>query len=94
MEEFISIMVYLDDIIIFSFSLEQHLKDLTEVFNRIREASLKLKASKCNLFIAQITYLGHIIDEQGIRPDPGKIQAIKTILPTSVKDVRSFFGIM
>ena len=61
-------MTYLDDIIIFSNSEEEHLLHLEEVFHQVRKAGLKMKRSKCNFFKSQIHYLGHLISEDGIKP--------------------------
>ena len=64
---------YLDDILIFSPNNETHLKHLKEVFQRLREANLKLKASKCNFFKKHIQYLGHLVSGEGIEPLPEKL---------------------
>ena len=61
-------MTYLDDIIIFSNSEEEHLLNLEDVFHRLREAGLKMKRSKCNFVKSQIHYLVHLISEDGICP--------------------------
>ena len=66
------IMAYLDDIIIFRNSEEEHLLHLEEVFCQLREAGLKMKQSKCNFFKSQIHYLGHLISENCISPLPDK----------------------
>ena len=63
---------YLDDILIFSPDNETHLEHLKEMFNRLRTADLKLKASKCNFFKKHIQYLGHIVSGEGIEPLPEK----------------------
>ena len=90
-----SLLVYLDDICIFSSDFEQHLKDLGEVFLRLREAKLKLKPSKCHLFQRQIKYLGHIVSSDGVMPDPEKVKAITNMpLPTDVASLQSFLGLL
>ena len=61
---------YLDDILIFSSDNKTHLKHLEIVFQRLREADLKLKASKCNFFKKHIQYLGHLVSGEGIEPLP------------------------
>jgi len=84
-------LVYLDDIIIFSHTFDEHLKRLGKVFQRIRNAKLKLKPSKCHLFQSRINCLGHIISEKGIEPDESKIKDIKEWkTPTSVLEVQTF----
>ena len=87
-------LVYIDDIIIFSSSIEDHLKQLNEVFTRLRKAGLKLKPKKCHLFKRKVQYLGHVVSESGIETDPEKIEAIKKWeRPSNVSEVRSFLGL-
>ena len=64
--------IYLDDIIVFSRTPEEHLVRLQSVFNKLRAASLKLKPSKCleKLFRKQINYLGHVVGHNGVATDP------------------------
>ena len=70
-------LVYLDDIIVFGRSFEEHLLRLDEVLSKLREANLKVKPSKCDLFSTQVQYLGHIISPEGVRADPAKVQAVR-----------------
>ena len=67
-----SCLVYLDDIVIFSRTFEDHISRLTDVLTRLRQANLKLKPTKCFLFRQEITYLGHIVSKEGIATDPSK----------------------
>ena len=69
-------LVYLDDIIIYSSSVEQHAKRLDKVLQRLDEANLYIQLSKCNFAVTEVEYLGHIVSDKGIRPDPKKISAI------------------
>ena len=86
-------LIYLDDIIIFSTTFEEHLQRLQAVFERLKEHNLKLKPSKCELFREKVTYLGHVVSEAGIETGPTKIEAIKSWpIPKSNKDVRRFLG--
>lgn len=86
-------LIYLDDIIIFSDSFDTHLERLDAVFQRLHTYNLKLKASKCEFFKREVTYLGHVVSEEGIKTDPEKIRALKDWpVPKSVKDVRKFLG--
>ena len=86
-------IIYLDDIVIFSKDLVSHLKRLEAVFQKLEEAGLKLKPSKCELFQRQLAYLGHFISAKGVATDEGKIEAIKKWpTPTNVMQVRSFWG--
>ena len=86
-------IIYLDDIIVFSKTPEEHLRRLRGVFYKLAKAGLKLKPSKCEFFKSRITYLGHIVSAAGIETDPKKIEAVKNwTLPRTVMDVRSFLG--
>ena len=86
-------IVYLDDIIIFSDTKEEHLKRLEAVFQKLCAAGLKLKPSKCFLFKEEIEYLGHVVSGKGISTNPKKIEAVsKWPTPRTVYDVRSFLG--
>ena len=82
-------MTYLDDIIIFRNSEEEHLLHLEEVFHQLRKAGLKMKQSKCKFFKSQIHYLGHLISEDGICPLLDKLDSIKNMLALKcVKEIR------
>ena len=88
-----SLLVYLDDIVIFSGTFEQHIKDVKEVFERLRGAGLKLNQTKCHFLKDKFSYLGHIVSEKGIEPDPKKIDAILNMkTPESAADMRSVLG--
>lgn len=87
-------LVYLDDVIIYARSFDEHVERLAIVFDRLKAANLKLKPSKCHLFQRRVTFLGHVVSESGIEPDPDKIQIVKTWpRPERVTDVRSFVGL-
>ena len=86
-------IIYLDDIVIFSKDPASHLERLEAVFQKLEEAGLKLKPSKCELFWRKLAYLGHVISAKGVATDEGKIEAIKNWpTPTNVTEVRSFLG--
>ena len=86
---------YLDDILIFSPDNKTHLEHLELVFQRLREADLKLKASKCNFFKKHIQYLGHLVSGEGIEPLPEKLEAVRKMPPpTTPKEVRQFLGLV
>ena len=70
-------LCYLDDIIIIGRTFEEALENLQLVFQRLREANLKLKPKKCFLFQPKVTYLGHVGSESGISCDPAKIEAVE-----------------
>jgi hypothetical protein len=71
-----NVLVYLDDIIIISQSFEKHLQHLREVFQRLREAKLRINPEKCHFCREQLKYLGHVINRQGIRTDPDKVSTV------------------
>ena len=84
---------YLDDILIFSSTLEEHVNHLSIIFNKLREHNLRLKLKKCSFLKMETHYLGFIINEFGIKPDELKIDAIRSLpVPTCVREVRSFIG--
>ena len=86
---------YLDDILIFSPDNKTHLEHLEVVFQRLREADLKLKASKCNFFKKHIQYLGHLVSGEGIEPLPEKLEAVRKMPPpTTPKEIRQFLGLV
>ena len=86
---------YLDDILIFSPDNKTHLEHLEVVFQRLKEADLKLKASKCNFFKKHIQYLGHLVSGEGIEPLPEKLEAVRKMPPpTTPKEIRQFLGLV
>ncbi|CAG9134097.1 unnamed protein product [Plutella xylostella] len=85
------ILAYLDDIIIFSASFEDHLVDLKQVLNRIREYNLTINLKKCRFCCEAIKYLGHYITPQGLKMDPERVSAIINLPPPSnIKHLISF----
>ena len=87
--------IYLDDIIVFSQTPEEHLVRLQAVFDELKVAGLKLKPSKCELFKKQINYLGHVVGHKGVATVPGKITSVTGWpRPTTVTEVRSFLGFL
>ena len=86
-------LLYLDDIVIFSRSYEEHLSRLEAVLKRLAASGLKLHPSKCHLFQREIRYLGHIVSASGVATDPDKINAVKSWpAPTNVDELRRFLG--
>ena len=87
-------LVYLDDIIIFSKTFEDHLERMGTIFERLSGAGLKLKPKKCHLFQEKVLYLGHVVTKEGISTDPTKVDRVKDWpIPHSVKETRSFLGL-
>ena len=86
-------VVYADDILVFSPNLKTHMEDLQKVFDRLNQAGLTLKPSKCHIAVQEVKYLGHIISPTGILPNPAKVQLIQQYpQPRNVKEVRRFLG--
>ncbi|CAC5413534.1 unnamed protein product [Mytilus coruscus] len=88
------LLIYFDDIILFSSNFSQHLQRLDIVLKRLQEAGLKLKPEKCNIFQTEVTFLGHVVSEQGIQPNPDNITKILEFpVPKTVKGVRHILGL-
>ncbi|CAB3992292.1 Transposon Ty3-G Gag-Pol poly [Paramuricea clavata] len=86
-------LVFMDDIIIFSDTWEEHQRILDEVFRRIRAAGLKIKRDKCQFAQESVKFLGHIVSARGTEPDSSKVEAVREFAtPTSLTDVRAFVG--
>ena len=87
-------LIYLDDVLMYFHTFEDHLQHLRLVFEHFWEAGLKFKPKKCYFGQRKVKYLGHMISKEGIRPDPEKIRAIKEYpVPHTVKEVRAFLGL-
>jgi len=87
-------LVYLDDILVFSKTFDEHLECLATVFDRLDCYSLKLKPSKCSLFQRKVSFLGHVVSGQGIECDLEKVATIAMWpTPTSIAKVRTFCGL-
>eukprot|EP01088_Endostelium_zonatum_P003701 TRINITY_DN1489_c0_g1_i1.p1 TRINITY_DN1489_c0_g1~~TRINITY_DN1489_c0_g1_i1.p1 ORF type:complete len:1387 (-),score=354.22 TRINITY_DN1489_c0_g1_i1:3213-7373(-) len=87
------LVVYVDDILVFSKSFEDHLLHLRNLFNKLREYKLVVKISKCEFARKEILFLGHLINKDGIKTDPKKCAVIlKSPNPTDLGQVRSFLG--
>ena len=87
-------LIYLDDIVVFSKTFQEHLQRLTNVFHALESAGLKLKASKCHFAKRQVNYLGHIVAAKGIHPDSAKVEAVSLYpIPKDVKELRQVLGL-
>ena len=87
-------LFYLDDIIVFAATWEEHLARLRQVFERLRHAQLKLGAEKCTFAAKEVSYLGHRVTSEGLLPDPTLLKAIREIgTPKNATEVRSFLGL-
>lgn len=87
--------VYLDDIVIYASSLEEHTMKLKSVFSRLRLNNLKLQPDKCEFLHREIAYLGHVITEKGVKANPEKIRSIKDYpKPKDEKQIKQFLGLL
>lgn len=87
-------LVYLDDIIIFSTSLQEHICSLKAIFKRLKEVNLKVQLDKSEFLKRETDYLGHIISGDGIKPNPMKISVIKNFpIPKTQKEIKQFLGL-
>ena len=85
---------YIDDIVIFIRSWEEHLVHLREVFTCLKAARLTINVSKCQFGKNEVRYLGHVIGGGTVRPDPQKLEAVNNYpVPVSKKEVRAFLGL-
>ena len=90
----INCFVYIDDIVIFGETINEHNKNLKIVLQQIQKLGLKLEPTKCEFLKPELEYLGHLITADGIKPNPVKIEAIKNFKKLeNVKDVQSFLGL-
>ena len=87
-------LIYLDDVIVMARTFEEELERLKEVFERLARAGLKLKPKKCFLFQKRVSYLGHVVTEEGIAADPEKVEQVRTWpTPENSTEVKSFLGL-
>ena len=92
-ENWTSCLIYLDDILIFSKTLAEHLHRTRIILGKLKEAGLKVSASKCKFFTKELSFLGHVISADGLKTDPKKVSIIKEwTRPTTVEEMRRFLG--
>ena len=88
-----SLLLYLDDVIIFSTDFASHLSRLEAVLQRLAGAKLKLKPSKCSLLQSEVKYLGHVVSKHGVKTDPEKVEAVREWkTPACQSELRTFLG--
>ena len=89
------VVCMIDDILVFGQSQQEHDQRLESVLQRLTKAGITLNSGKCEFSKRSVKFLGHVIDEAGIHPDPGKIQAIQKLqAPTNVAELRRFLGMV
>lgn len=87
-------VVYLDDILIFSTSLKEHVRAIKDIFQVLESKNLKIQIDKCNFMKKETEFLGHLITEEGLKPNPNKIEAIKNVgIPKTQREIKSFLGL-
>jgi hypothetical protein len=89
-----TLLVYLDDITVFTKTFKEHLVVLEQIFKRLREEGLYLKPRKCTFAADRVTFLGFIVDKEGLRTDPIKVEAIASYpRPRNRTEIRAFLGL-
>ena len=88
------VLVYLDDILVYSRTWEEHVAHVRAVLAKLRAGTLFAKRSKCEFGLRSVEFLGHVVSGDGVRVDPEKCSAVMDWPPlTNVKDVMSFLGL-
>lgn len=88
-------LVYMDDIIVFSVSLEEHMQNLSRVFNALGSANLKIQLDKSEFLRKEVEFLGHVVTEKGIKPNPNKIKTVLEYpIPKNRKEIKQFVGLL
>ena len=89
------VMAYVDDLLVFGKTADDHLSSLEKLLPRLASYNMTLGAKKCTFFAPSVSFLGHVVDKNGIHPDPAKIKAITEIpIPQSAKDMEKALGLM
>lgn len=88
-------LVNMDDIIIFSTSLQEHQQHLRQVFDRLRKFNLKIQVDKSEYLRKEVEYQGHVVTTEGVKPNPKKVHAIKNYpIPDTVSKIKGFLGLI
>ena len=87
------LLLYLDDVVMFSTTVDEHVQRLAMVLGRLQQEGLKAKLEKCCFLKKEVNYLGHVISSLGVSTDPGKVAVVSNWAhPTNVSELRSFLG--
>ena len=93
-QQFVTLLQYLDDICIFTPSIEEMLDHIDLVFSRLKEFHLKIKPKKCHFFDTSVLFLGHVLSSKGISANPQKVDKVQDwLIPMNAKEVHSFLGL-
>ena len=93
-QQFVTLLLYLDDICIFAPTIDEMLDRIQLVFNRLKSFNLKIKPKKCQIFSTSVLFLGHVLSAEGISANPEKVDKVKTWpVPKNIKEVQSFLGL-
>ena len=85
----------MDDIVVYADTLEEHARKLKILLARLQNSGLTLQPGKCHFLQREIIYLGHILTSRGVKPDPGKIKAVKQFpVPKTKKNIKQFLGLV
>ena len=88
------VSVYIDDVLVFSPSFEEHVDHVSQVLNALHNANLKLKPTKCHFFRQEVEYLGHLLTTEGLKPNPSNTSAVINFPPPScLQQLRQFLGL-
>jgi len=88
------VVVFIDDILVYSANHEKHEEHLNIVLEKLREKKLFAKFKKCEFWLEEVAFLGHVVSKDGLAVDPAKVQAVvEWEMPTSVREIRSFLGL-
>jgi hypothetical protein len=88
------VLVFFDDILIYSKSWEDHVRHVDKVLQLLKEQQLYAKPSKCFFGVKEVEYLGHIVSHEGVKVDPNKIKAMMDwLIPKTLKNLRGFLGL-
>lgn len=90
----VEMFVYMDDIVVYAKTIEEHNQKLTKLLGRLKTAGLVLQPDKCRFLCKEIGYLGHVISKEGVKPDPKKVEAVDNFpRPKGRKNIKQFLGL-
>ena len=93
-QQFVTLLLYLDDICIFAPTIDDMLDQIHPVFNRLNKFNLKIKLKKCQFFSTSVLFLGHVLLAEGISANPDKVDKVKAWpVPKNIKEVQSVLGL-